>query len=75
MINDFDDLFFHLHEDAGRVVEVEVPVALLLKLAEYRGRILAMRDYAKVHKNNIGAKELSILGGFALKEDEKDADL
>lgn len=48
--------------------EVDVPLNLLLALAECRGRMCAMRDYAKAHKYNFNSNDLAIIGGFEFEE-------
>lgn len=58
-----DDLF-----ENSDAVEVEVPLSLLLALAECRGRMCAMCDYAKAHKYNFSSNDLSIIGGFEPEE-------
>lgn len=54
----------------SNAVEVEVPLNLLLALAECRGRMRAMRDFAKAHKYNFNSGDLSIIGGFEPEETE-----
>ena len=55
--------------------EVDVPLGLILALAECRGRMLAMRDYAKAHKYNFNSADLSIIGGFEFSEERSNADV
>lgn len=66
------DFFENLYENANISKEVEIPLGILLELAECRGRMCAMRDYAKAHKYNFNPNDLSIIGGFEIAEGEKD---
>lgn len=55
--------------------EVEVPLNLLLALAECRGRMRAMHDYAKAHKYNFNSNDLAIIGGFEFEEQKENASM
>lgn len=67
-----NDFFKNLYESAETSKDVEIPLNIFLKLAECRGRMCAMRDYAKAHKYNFNPNDLSIIGGFEMTEGEKD---
>lgn len=67
-----NDFFESLYESAEISKEVEIPLNLLLELAEFRGRMCAMRDYAKAHKYNFNSNDLLIIGGFGMLEGEKE---
>lgn len=55
--------------------EVDVPLNLFLALAECRGRMCAMRDYAKAHKYNFNSNDLAIIGGFEFEESKENASM
>ena len=66
------EFFKNLYGEFTELNEVEIPLNILLGLAECRGRMLAMRDYAKAHKYNFNSNDLSIIGGFGLEEENAD---
>lgn len=66
------NFFESLYEGTETSKDVEVPLNILLELAECRGRMCAMRDYAKAHKYNFNPNDLSIIGGFETTEGEKE---
>lgn len=67
--------FWEMYEDSVSVTDVEIPLNLILALAECRGRMMAMRDYAKAHKYKFNSDDLSIIGGFKPMESKENADV
>lgn len=55
--------------------EIEIPLSLFIGLAECRGRMCAMRDYAKAHKYHFSSSDLSIICGFDDSGEKKNADM
>lgn len=67
------DFIKSLCGESTAIREVDVPLGLILELAECRGRMLAMRDYARAHKYNFNSADLSIIGGFESEESKENA--
>lgn len=55
--------------------EVEIPLNVLLELAECRGRMAAMEDYAKARRYNLDPKDLLVIGGIFTPEEVINADM
>lgn len=70
---DGKNFFEGLYNDGDCLEDTEVPLDALLRitleLGERRGRILAMKDYAKANGENLDARELLAIAGIRLEEE------